>query len=449
MKRILLFGAGKSAICLIDYLGKELKQNDWRLAVCDADLGLAQRKIQGIEHAEAVLMDVADAQAREELIRNADIVISMLPPALHFVIAKDCVAFGRNLLTASYVDENIRLLEPEIAAKKLLFLCEMGLDPGIDHMSAMKMIHTIQEKGGKIDSFISHCGGLIAPECDNNPWHYKVTWNPRNIVLAGHDGAEYLEDQTSIAVPYRQIFMDCPPVAIVENYPLCWYPNRDSLHYVELYGLEGIATFIRTTLRHPAFCRGWKKIVEMGLTDTGDFKQVKECKTFQDWYDVKVTHFTGDKRGQNDNPQENIDSTFRNEFRTQVEFLGLQSDEPLPMDFLCSADILQFLVEKKLAIAADDKDMIVMLHEMRYRLGDEKYEVKSSLIVKGDDSLRTAMAKTVGLPLGIATKLILQEKIQTTGLHIPVIAEIYEPVLEVLKENGIVFHNQVSPIISS
>ena len=449
MKRILLFGAGKSATCLIDYLGKELKQNDWWLIVCDADLFLAQRKIQGIEHAEAMLMDVADAMAREQLIRNADIVISMLPPALHFVIAQDCVAFGKNLLTASYVDENIRSLEPQIVAKKLLFICEMGLDPGIDHMSAIKMIHAIREKGGSIDSFISHCGGLISPESDDNPWHYKVTWNPRNIVRAGHDGAEYLEDKTRITVPYRQIFMDCPPVAIIEDYPLCWYPNRDSLHYVELYGLGGIATFIRTTLRHPAFCRGWSKIVAMGLTDTSDFELVKDCNTCKDWYDVKASHFPSEKVGLNNKVQENIDNIFRNEFRTQVEFLGLQSEEPLPTDFSCSADILQFLVEKKLAIQADDKDMIVILHEMQYRLGDEKYKVKSSLIVTGDDSLRTAMAKTVGLPLGIATKLILQEKIQTTGLHIPVIAEIYEPVLAELKENGIVFHNQVSPIISS
>ena len=170
MKRILLFGAGKSATCLIDYLGKELNQNDWWLIVCDADLGLAQRKIQGIEHAEAMWMDVADALAREQLIRNADLVISMLPPALHFVIAQDCVAFGKNLLTASYVDENIRSLEPQIVAKKLLFICEMGLDPGIDHMSAIKMIHAIGEKGGSINSFISHCGGLISRVRRSSCW---------------------------------------------------------------------------------------------------------------------------------------------------------------------------------------------------------------------------------------------------------------------------------------
>ena len=442
MKNILLFGAGKSATCLIDYLVKELKKNDWYLTVCDADLALAKSKTGNAENSAAVSINVEDEKERKKLIKKADIVISMLPPALHFLIAKDCLEFGKHLLTASYVDENIKSLEIEIADKKLLFLCEMGLDPGIDHMSAMKMINSIKQRGGVITSFVSHCGGLIAPESDNNPWHYKITWNPRNIVLAGKDGAEYLKENQIENVPYKSVFKNCPPVNVIDNYPLCWYPNRDSLHYIDLYGLQGISTFTRTTLRHPAFCRGWHKFVNMRLTATDDFELIKNCKTFLDWLTVKTTPYFSNKNWTN-YLQIYLTDPFKHEFDRQMMFLGLRSKELLPENFNCSADILQYLLEKKLAIHHDDKDMIVMLHELGYEEGNKKYEVKSSLIVKGEDNLKTAMAKTVGLPLAIATKLILQDKIKLSGLHIPVAPEIYKPVLKELEKYGIQF-NEVS-----
>ena len=433
MKKILLFGAGKSATCLINHLVKELKNNNWFLIVCDANLALATSKIGGAKNTEAVSVDVGEEHSRKKLVQDADIVVSMLPPALHFLIAKDCVEFGKNLLTASYVDENIKSLEKEICDKKLLFLCEMGLDPGIDHMSAMKLIHSIKEQGGNIKSFISHCGGLIAPESDNNPWHYKITWNPRNIVLAGKDGAEYLKEDKNVKIPYKSVFKDCPPVNIIDNYPLCWYPNRDSLHYIDIYGLQGISTFIRTTLRHPAFSRSWNKFVNIQLTDTSDYEQIKECKIFKEWFDVKQATFSG-----------NTNDKDENVFQQQINFLGIESDERLPDNFKCSADILQHLLEKRLAINPHDKDMIVMLHEVEYVVNGQRSLVNSSLIVKGEDSLKTAMAKTVGLPLGIAAKLILQDKIKLTGLHIPIVPEIYEPVLAELEKSGIKFNEEIS-----
>ena len=364
MKNILLFGAGKSATCLIEYLLNELKQNDWHLIVCDADLNLANSKISNAENAEAVSINVENEDSRKQLVRSADIVISMLPPTLHFLIAKDCVEFSKNLLTASYVDENIKSLEKEITDKKLLFLCEMGLDPGIDHMSAMKLIHTIKEKGGIITSFVSHCGGLIAPESDNNPWHYKITWNPRNIVLAGKDGAEYLKENKIVKIPYPSIFKDCPTVNVIDNYPLCWYPNRDSLHYIDLYELSGISTFIRTTLRHPAFCHGWNKFVNMGLTDTSDHDQIKNCVTFKEWFSNKAA---------------SISDEFKNEFMDQVDFLELESNKQLPENCKNSVDILQYILEKKLAIREDDKDMIVMLHEIEYTVNGQQSTIHSSL----------------------------------------------------------------------
>jgi saccharopine dehydrogenase (NADP+, L-glutamate forming) len=446
MKRILLFGAGKSATCLIDYLVKELKKNDWYFTVCDADLALAKSKLGKDQNSEAVSIDVENENERKQLVKGADIVISMLPAAMHFLIAKDCVEFGRDLLTASYVDENIRSLEKQITDKKLLFLCEMGLDPGIDHMSAMKMINSIKEKGGVITSFISHCGGLIAPESDNNPWHYKITWNPRNIVLAGKDGAEYLKENRIEKVPYTAIFRNCQPVDLIENYPLCWYPNRDSMHYIDLYRLQGISTFIRTTLRHPAFCRSWNKFANIGLTDTEDFIQIKDCTTFENWFNSKTARFTQNKKDWNNYSQAYITDPYRNEFHRQMLFLGIKNNDPLPGYYKSSADILQYLIEKKLAIKPGDKDMIVMLHELEYNVDGKKTKVNSSFIVKGEDNLKTAMAKTVGLPLGIATKLILQNKIKLTGLHIPIASEIYEPVLAELEEHGIAFNETLNNI---
>ena len=412
MKSILLFGAGKSATDLIEYLIKESAENGWRLTVCDANLSLAQSKIGNTQYAEAVSVDVKNDLKRIELINAADIVISMLPPALHFLIAKDCIACNKNLLTASYVDDNIRSLQNELEGRGLLFLCEMGLDPGIDHMSAMRMIDSIKEQGGKITSFLSHCGGLIAPESDNNPWHYKITWNPRNIVLAGKDGAEYRKDN------------------LPDVYPLCWYPNRDSLDYIDVYGLHDISTFVRTTLRHPAFCNGWDVFVNIGLTQIDDYDQIKDCTTSAEWFTIKSSLL-------NENEKK-----WSNKFSEQMDFLGLKSEEILPADFLCSADILQHVMEKKLAMQASDKDMIVMFHELEYEFKNEKYKLQSSLIVKGENRLSTAMSKTVGLPLGIATKLILQNKIALKGLHIPLSKEIYEPVLKELEMNGIIFNEQ-------
>ncbi len=435
MKKILLFGAGKSATCLIDYLIKELAKNNWQLVVCDTDLNLAKSKTGSAEKAKAVSINVEDDIERRRLVQSADIVISMLPPTLHFLIAKDCVEFGKSLLTASYVDDNLKLLEKEIANKKLLFLCEMGLDPGIDHMSAMKLINTIQSQGGVITSFVSHCGGLIAPESDNNPWHYKITWNPRNIVLAGKDGAEYLHENKIVKIPYKSVFKNCPPVNIIDNYPLCWYPNRDSMHYIDLYGLHGVETFIRTTLRHPSFCIGWNNIVSMGLTAIADYEQIKKCKTFVDWFNVKTPEFAKYKK--------DFDSN-KNVFDRQINFLGLENNDMLPENFKSSADILQYMLEKKLLMSAEDKDMIVMLHELQYEAGSKKQKVRSCLIVKGEDNLKTAMARTVGLPLGIATKLILQGKIKVSGLHIPIIPEIYELVLAELEMHGIKFNEETS-----
>ena len=420
MKTILLLGAGKSATVLIDYLIETAKENNWKFIVADANKEQVLSKTNNSPFAEAVALDVTNEKQRSALIQRAHVVISMMPPSLHFLISKDCVEYRKHLLTASYLDNKIKSLEEEIRNKKLLFLCEMGLDPGIDHMSAMKIINAIKQAGGNVTSFKSHCGGLVAPENDNNPWHYKISWNPRNVVLAGKAGAEYKLDDKIIHKEYKELFADCEEVAVDGLDKLAFYPNRDSLSYVPVYHLENAKTFIRTTLRYADYCKGWQAIVSAGLaneTDTIDTNNL----SFKKWAAA-------------------INPFVTNENKKLLEFLGLFDETLVPVTAKTSADILQYLLETKWVMQPQDKDMIVMLHEIEYETTDgEKKKIESSLVVKGEDSLRTAMAKTVGLPLGIAAKLILNDTIKMTGVHIPIHKEIYEPVLKELEGFGVVF----------
>lgn len=499
MKTVLLFGAGKSATVLIDYLLDTAITENWKIIVVDADLKLAQSKIGTSQKATAVSFDIANAAERGKYIRQADIVISLLPPFLHIEVAKDCVKFQKNLLTASYVDDDIRKLEPDISRNKLLFLYEMGLDPGIDHMSAMQIIDSIHAKGGIISSFKSHCGGLVAPESDDNPWHYKISWNPRNIIMAGKAGAHYKENGSEKKLQYEELFTGENTVEIPGLGLLSWYPNRDSLSYTPLYRLQDTTTFIRTTLRHPDFMYGWKNIIDLKLTDETPqydtdgktlyqvFKEHMDKHGFGEWLNEKLSERFAETKGlmenlmklmeaENEATQEGekIPQTFMtaddsgniqeieigevknraaaylaeqmhqaNLTLKQLFFLGLDDQDTMVNKGLCSAaDILQFAVEKKLSLRPYDKDMIVMLHEFVYKIGNKESAISSSLVVKGENNLRTAMAKTVGLPLGIAAKLILQGKIKMNGLHIPTKKEIYEPVLKELVTYGVEFNEK-------
>ncbi|RYF85062.1 MAG: hypothetical protein EON98_07590, partial [Chitinophagaceae bacterium] len=300
MKQILLFGAGKSATSLIEYFLVNAVAENWHLTVVDASMDLVKEKTGNSTHGTAMAFDINDDVKRKEMIGNADIVISLMPPFLHILIAKDCLSAGKNLLTASYVDEQIKELKAEIDQAGLLFLCEMGLDPGIDHMSAKKLIDDIQSDGGKITSFFSHCGGLVAPESDDNPWHYKISWNPRNVVMAGKAGAIFKQEGEIKEMEYEDLFLDKRYVSIPGAEPLCWYPNRDSLSYIPTYGLEETATFIRTTLRHPDFIYGWKNVIDLKLTTEEKmyhtdgkslmqfFKEHMELNGFSEWLQQKL-----------------------------------------------------------------------------------------------------------------------------------------------------------------
>jgi saccharopine dehydrogenase-like NADP-dependent oxidoreductase len=496
MKKILLFGAGKSATVLIDYLLKNAEKENWHLTVVDADLQLAQSKIGGSSYGMALSFDIKSDSERKKIVGESDIVISLLPPALHYIVARDCVELKKDLLTASYVDDQIKNLKSKIENNNLLFLCEMGLDPGIDHMSAMKMIDAIHSNGGRIISFQSHCGGLVAPESDDNPWRYKISWNPRSVVVAGKSGAHYKENGEEKRLQYEELFSPDRVIEIPELGYLSWYPNRDSLSYASLYNLEEADTFIRTTLRYPDFMYGWRNVVELKMTDETPkyetdgralyeiFKEHMDKNGFGEWLEQKLTdRFSQTKEMLNnlvklmevEKEAKEEDLEIPEEFMTvdekgniteieldevknraasflaykmheanltlkQLFFLGLDDKETIVNKGLCSAaDVLQFALEKKLALEPDDKDMIVMLHEIKYSVDSRESAVSSLLIVKGEDNVRTAMAKTVGLPLGIATKLILNGTIRLKGLHIPTKKEIYEPVLKELEENGVQF----------
>jgi saccharopine dehydrogenase-like NADP-dependent oxidoreductase len=422
MKRILLFGAGKSATSLIRYLIDVSAGRDCQLVVAESNLALAESKIAGSTHARDVCLDVAHEEARDALVATADIVISLLPPALHYGVAMSCLKRRKHLLTASYLDESIRALEGEIRDKGLLFLCEMGLDPGIDHMSALQLIRQIEGEDGDIRSFHSHTGGLVAPESDDNPWHYKISWNPRNVVLAGAAGARYRENNKVVTKTYADLFEQPGQVTLPGLGDLAWYPNRDSLSYIPLYGLATAETFIRTTLRYPAFCRAWGSIVRAGLTD--DRQPVDTTGlTYAEWSASLLTDAAN---------------------KDQLQFLGCFEAAAVPPTARTSADILQHLLETRLAMQPTDKDMIVMIHELGFIRDGNPYTAKSTLVVKGEDHLHTAMARTVGLPLGIAATLVLDGRISLKGLHIPTLPAIYDPVMEELERQGIRFEHTVT-----
>jgi saccharopine dehydrogenase-like NADP-dependent oxidoreductase len=432
---ILIIGAGKSATVLIQYLQQKAVENDWYIVLADGDEAIAKNKWNNAPNGTALGIDIKNEIDRQNLVQKADIVVSMLPAQLHFLVAKDCLQFGKPLFTASYVDDNMLSIAAAIEAKQLLFLCEMGLDPGIDHMSAMAIIDEIHEKGGKITSFKSHCGGLIAPESDDNPWHYKISWNPRNIILAGKAGAIYLENGATVSKDYATIFELAPLVDLPGIGHLAYYPNRNSLSYIDTYHLHGVKNFMRTTLRYPAFCTGWNAIVQLHLTDETVIELAPNT-TVQHWFTSHIQL----------NGLEKIlkKCTQDAAIKEQLEFIGLYESATIPAQFNSNASILQWLLEGKWKLADADKDLVVMLHEIEYSIGDRRFKLDSSMVLTGEDAINTAMATTVGLPLAMGVCAYLKGEIQMTGLHIPIDARIYQPILKCLAEEGIVFQETLT-----
>lgn len=440
MKNILVIGAGRSASSLIKYLLDNSTKENWKVTVGDVSLDLVKQKTGNHANARALVLDINNQEQREEEIQHADLVISMLPASMHINVAKDCVRFKKHLVTASYVSKEMGELNEEAIKAGVVLINENGLDPGIDHASAMKVIDEIHQQGGELISFKSYCGGLVAPECNDNPWGYKFSWNPRNVILAGQGTAQYIENGEYKYIPYNRLYTQTNIVEVKGYGRFDAYANRDSLSYRKSYSIENIPTMLRGTLRMEGYCKAWNVFVKLGITD--DTYKIEASNTLT--YRNLIEAFLPDS---NKTIKEKLTAFMGNDMDadtlSKIEWTGILSDEKIKLKDAAPAQILQELLERKWKLLEHDKDMIVMQHQFQYktRSGDIK-NITSSLIVKGEDQTYTAMAKTVGLPLAIVTKLIVQNKITSRGVVIPTIKEIYEPLLKELETLGVKFEEE-------
>ncbi len=444
MTRVLVIGAGKSTSVLIDYLLDQATTREWRVQVVDRDVAPAPERVGDHPCGAAGELDVGDGDARDRLIRDAAIVVSMLPAQMHGPIAEACVEYGCHFVSASYVSGEIRELDEAAERAGVTPLNEVGVDPGIDHMSAMETLDGLRQRGARISAFETFTGGLVAPESDDNPWRYKFTWNPRNVVLAGQGGVKFKHHGRFKYIPYHRLFkryerLEVPGYGTFEG-----YPNRDSLKYRSAYGLRGVDTIYRGTLRRPGFCDAWDCLVQLGLTnDSEPLERVGEM-TYRDyvnaflWYDdamsveLKVRAYL------------KLDLNAR-EF-DKLAWLGLFEPDPIGLRQATPAQVLQRRLEQRWAMGPDDRDMIVMLHKIEYQLDGRVYREQSSMVTRGSDPVRTAMAKTVGLTAAIGATLILDGTIAQRGVLIPTAPEVYRPILARLREHEIRFESEVEEV---
>ena len=437
MKKILVIGAGRSAVTLIKYLLDNSSANNWQVTVADFSIELAEQAVGNHNNGKAIFFNVTDEKQRESEIENADIVISMLPASLHITVAKDCVRLGKNLVTASYVSPEIAELDEAAKQAGILLLNEIGLDPGIDHMSAMQVIDEIKENGGELTSFKSFCGGLVHPDYDNNPWNYKFTWNPRNVVLAGQGTAQYIENGDYKYIPYTSLFERTEYMEVLDAGEFEGYANRDSLSYRKSYGLDDIPTLFRGTLRRKGYSEAWNVFVQLGMTD--DTYKLENSASITNREFINMFLPFNDALTVEEKLCKQFSLTTDSVIFQKIAWLSAFSENKVGMENASPAQILQAICEKKWTLGSEDKDMIVMQHQFEYVQNGEQKKLNSSLLVFGDDPRYTSMAKTVGLPVAIATKLILSGAIKSTGVKIPTTKDIYVPVLKELEENGINF----------
>ena len=445
MKKILLIGAGRSTSSLVQYLLFNAENENWFITIADQSKDLASEAADNHKNAKAIAFDVNNDEERERLIDEADIVISMLPASMHMSVARDCVRLKKHMATASYVSEEMKAMDSEAKTAGIVIMNEIGVDPGIDHLSAMRVIDQIRDNGGDLEAFETFTGGLVAPESDNNPWNYKFTWNPRNVVLAGQGVCKFIQNKQYKYIPYHKLFRRTEIIDIEGYGKFEGYANRDSLQYREIYGLEDIPTMYRGTLRKPGFCKAWHYFVKLGVTDDSYTMEDSENMTYRQFINSFLPY----------NQNDSVELKFQHYFNIRQDdiemfekfvWLGIFENTKIGMKDATPAQILQHILEQKWTLEDDDKDMIVMWHRFRYKLNDEHKELHSSMVVKGDDQKFTAMAKTVGLPLAISVKMILNGTISTPGVHVPILKEIYNPILNELENYGINFiEKEVEP----
>lgn len=437
MKRILVLGAGRSSSTLIKYLLDNSRTCDWRVTVGDFSAENALRKIGSSNDGTAIRFDINEQEASRAIIDSHDIVISLLPPHFHPIVALRCLESGRHFISASYVADELRSFDSEAKQKGLIFLNECGLDPGIDHLSAMKVIDGVRQRGGKITSFESFTGGLIAPETDpENPWRYKFTWNPRNVVTAGQGTARYLRDGKVKYIPYQQLFRRLTSVHVPDYGDYEGYANRDSFQYIDTYGLRGIGTMLRGTLRNKGFCSTWNILVQLGCCDDSYAMEDVTAMTHREFIDAFLPPSSDSK-----SVEERIVAHFAlapdcSEMK-MLKWSGFFEDTLVGLTSGTPAQILEHILNKRWALKKEDKDQIVMWHRFKFDLAGQHREIQASLVATGFDDVYTAMSKTVGLPLAFATKLIASNRIKQRGVLIPVTPEFYEPMLSELAAFGI------------
>jgi saccharopine dehydrogenase-like NADP-dependent oxidoreductase len=435
-KSILILGAGRSSSSLIHYLLDQAAIFGWQVTVGDFAEPAAKERIGKSAQGKAIRFNIAEIEQSRAAIAAADVVVSLIPAHLHPLVAKLCLAEKKHLLTASYVSDEMKSFHEEAMANGLLFLNECGLDPGIDHLSAVQVIDKIKASGGKLTSFESFTGGLIAPETDpENPWRYKFTWNPRNVVMAGQGTAKFLQEGQYKFIPYQQLFQRTTPVTVPGIGEYEGYANRDSLKYLEVYGLKGIKTMVRGTLRNKGYCSAWNILVQLGCCDDSFNMESVADMSHQDFI-RSFLEFHATRSA-----EENVAAAFNLELQSEemkrLRWSGLFADEKVGLDKGTPAQILEHILAKKWKLKAGDKDFIVMWHRFLYEIDGEQKEMQAYLTATGDDETYTAMAKTVGLPLAIVAKLLLQGKIKSRGVVIPVTKEFYVPVLEELDRLGV------------
>ncbi|WP_278034211.1 saccharopine dehydrogenase family protein [Flavobacterium nitratireducens] len=447
MRVVLIIGAGRSASSLIQYLLDKSEEEQLQLQIADLSLELAQKKTNNHPNATPLGLDIHNQKQRAEAIQHADIVISMLPAHLHIEIAKDCVLFKKNLVTASYVSDAMQELDAEVKKNGLIFMNEMGLDPGIDHMSAMKVIDEIREQGGKMLLFESFCGGLVAPESDTNLWNYKFTWAPRNVVLAGQGGvAKFIQEGTYKYIPYTSLFRRTEFLEVDGYGKFEAYSNRDSLKYRNIYGLKDILTLYRGTIRRVGFSKAWNMFVQLGMTDDSYIMEDSENMSYRQFINSFLPY----------HPTDSVEIKTR--FLLKIDQDDIMWDKLLELDLFndkklvglknaTPAQILEKILNDSWTLQPEDKDMIVMYHKFGYEINGEKVQKDSQMVCLGQDQTYTAMAKTVGLPVAMAALLILNGKIKTTGVQIPIRKEVYLPVLTALEKYGIRFTEKPMPYL--
>ena len=438
MKNILILGAGRSSFSLIGYLLDKAALKGWEITVGDFSESFAREKVAGSPRGKALQFDINDEASSSRAIENADVVISLMPAHLHVMVAKICLRLHKHLLNASYVTEEMKSFDGEARTKGLLFLNECGLDPGIDHMSAMQLIDRIKAADCKLISFESFTGGLIAPETDQeNPWRYKFTWNPRNVVMAGQGTAKFLQDGSFKYIPYQQLFQRVTHVTVPGFGEYEGYANRDSLKYLDTYGLQGIKTMLRGTLRNKGYCGAWNVLVQLGCCDDSYSMERVDKLTHREFLNSFLDN------AENKSLEKKISAAFglsaSGEEMKRLQWSGLFSDDLVGLQNGTPAQILEHILMKKWKLNDGDKDFIVMWHRFLYEENGTKKEIQSYLTATGKDERETAMAKTVGLPLAIAADLLIEGRISSRGVVIPTVKEIYEPILDELRKFDIRF----------